>query len=243
MSTAPTLPVPFVDGFFDRPALRALGRSRASAFAAAAPYPHAVFDDFLPADAFAALAAAFPAPSHPGWKRRDYDEQRARLGRLERDGFAGVDPALRHLLAELNGMAFLDFLEALTGTSGLVPDPHFTGGGLASTLPGGHLAMHVDFTRDRRRGLARVLTALYYVHPTWSPTWDGVLHLEREGHGAAAIEPRPNRLVVLANREDGYHGHPAPYAAPEGHARNVALTYYYRVEGSDADARSAIFRL
>src|SRR6476469_7552345 len=98
--------------FFDRKALRALGLATRDAYRAARPYPHAVFDGFLGKPIAAVLAAAFPSADHPGWMRRDHAEQSARLGQLQRTGFDGVDARLRHLLAELTGMAFLDFLEA-----------------------------------------------------------------------------------------------------------------------------------
>jgi hypothetical protein len=145
-------------GFFlDRPALRALGTASRERYATARPYPHAVFDGFL-GDALAeALAARFPRPDHPGWKRRDYAEQ-SRLSQLQRTGFDGVAPSIRHLLAELQGMAFLDFLGALTGIEGLIGDPHYGGGGPQLTLPGGHLALHADFnlsTTCPKRGTSR----------------------------------------------------------------------------------------
>jgi hypothetical protein len=160
---APPAPLETAAGpgfFLDRARLRPLAASRRAEYRAAAPYPHAVFDGFL-GDALALpLAARFPGPDHPGWMRRDYREQSARLGQLQRTAFEGVDGGLRHLLAELSGMAFLDFLGELTGTDGLIADPHFRGAGLSLTLPGGHLALHADFNRDRTRHLTRKLTVL-----------------------------------------------------------------------------------
>src|SRR5262245_60568075 len=115
-------------GFFlDRKRLSALALEHRDAYRIARPYPHAVFDDFLGVDIARPLSDRFPDPEHPGWMRRDYREQSARFGQLQRAGFEGVDAGLRHLLAELSGMAFLDFLSTLTGIEGLIPDPHFRG--------------------------------------------------------------------------------------------------------------------
>ncbi len=122
--------------FFDRAKLRALALERRESYRDARPYPHAMFDDFLGDPIASALADGFPRPDHPGWMRRDYREQAARLGQLQRTGFENVDPAIRHLLAELSGMAFLDFLSTLTGIEGLIPDAHFRGAGPSLTLPG-----------------------------------------------------------------------------------------------------------
>ena len=95
--------------FFDRRVLRRLAISRRQAYAREGPHPHAVFDGFLGEPLARALEERFPGPENPGWLRRSHREQ-ARLGQLARSGFEGVDPAIRHFLAELSGMAFLDFL-------------------------------------------------------------------------------------------------------------------------------------
>jgi len=234
-------------GFFlDRPRLRALAAEQAARYREAKPYPHAVFDDFLGDAISASLAARFPPPDHAGWMRRDYREQSARLGQLQRNGFAGVDGGLRHLLAELSSMAFLDFLGDLTGVDGLIADPHFRGAGPSLTLPGGHLALHADFNRDRTRHLARKITVLYYLPPDWSPAWGGALELWDEGRARceASYLPLRDRLVVMAHGDTYWHGHPAPLACPEGRYRASVSAYYYvatpPASGED-DAHGAIW--
>lgn len=166
--------------------------------------------------------------------RRDYDEQAARLGQLQRSGFEGVHPSLRWLLAELNGMAFLDFLEALSGIKGLIPDPHFRGAGLHLTLRGGHLALHVDFNRDRTRELTRRLTVLYYLNPDWTPEWGGELELwdPTLTRCVSRIAPSLDRLVVMAHGEDAWHGHPSPLNCPPESGRRVVAAYFYTAEHS-----------
>lgn len=232
-------------GFFDRKELRALALAHREAYAAAKPFPHVVLDDFLPAEVAANLARVFPPPSHPGWKRRDYREQSARLGQLQRENFAGVDPSLRLRLHDFCGMAFLDFLETLTARRGLIADPHFRGAGLHCTLPGGHLAMHVDFNRDRTRNLSRYVTAILYLPRVWKSEWGGALELRREAdeRSTVAIDPLPNRLVVFAHGEHHVHGHPAPLACPEGAYRASIASYYYVAEPmfDDGSAHSARF--
>ncbi|MCA9675113.1 MAG: 2OG-Fe(II) oxygenase, partial [Myxococcales bacterium] len=194
----------------------------------------------------AALARAFPPPSHPRWKRRDHVEQRARLGQLQRAGFEDVAIELRWLLAELTGLAFLDFLGAVTGRRDLIADPHFTGAGPLATLPGGHLALHADFNRDSARHLDRVVTALYYLPTTWDDAWGGALELwdRARTRREVAIAPRRDRLVVMAHGDDHWHGHPTPLACPAGHVRQVVAAYYYAaraVPGDDDGAHGAIW--
>lgn len=226
-------------GFFFEPAHFAGQLARHGAgFQGAAPFPHAVLDDFLPRDVADALASVFPAPTHPHWKRVDHDEQAARLGHLQRSGFEGVHPLVRHVLAELNGAECLRFLKRLTGLRGLVPDPAFRAAGLHLTLPGGHLDLHADFNRDRFRDLSRVLTVLVYLNPGWDDAWGGQLELWPADLSACAvaISPQHNRCVVMQNDDAGYHGHPAPLRCPPGRARQSLAAYYYM---SDAARRAS----
>ena len=231
--------------FFDRKHLRALALERRDAYLAAKPYPHATFDGFLGGELAGALAAAFPDPEHAGWMRRDYREQAARLGQLQRTGFEGVAPVVRHLLGELNAMAFLDFLSSLTGIEGLIPDAHFRGAGLSLTLPGGHLALHADFNRDRTRHLERKVTVLYYLAKTWQPEWGGALELWDEARTRCETSYLPllDRLVVMAHGDAYWHGHPSPLACPEGRFRASIAAYYYVARPSleEDDAHGAVW--
>lgn len=226
--------------FFDRKRLRALGHERSAEYRGARPFPHAVFDGFLGEPLSRALASALPTPDHRGFLRRDYAEQSARLGQLQRTGFDGVDGLLRHLLAELSGMAFLDFLAALTNLEGLIPDPHFRGAGISLTLPRGHLALHADFNRDRTRHLDRKVTALYYLGVDWDPAWGGALELwdEARTRCEASYLPILDRLVVMAHGDAYWHGHPAPLACPEGRFRAAVAAYYYVASASEDDAHA-----
>ena len=223
--------------FFDRKALRERGIACRDNYRAARPYPHVVVDGLLGEAIARPLAASFPPSDHPGWMRREHREQSARLGQLQRTGFEGVDPRLRHLLAELTGMAFLDFLGALTGIDGLIADPHFRGAGPSTTLPGGHLSLHADFNRDRTRHLARRVTALYYLCEDWVPAWGGALELWDEGRTRceASHLPALDRLVVMAHGDTFWHGHPSPLACPPDRARKVVASYYYTAEPSPED--------
>ena len=232
--------------FFDRKRLRTLARDRRDAYRDARPYPNAVFDKFLGDNLAARLAERFPPPNHPGWIRRDYPQQGARLGQLQRAGFEGVDGALRHLLAELCGMAFLDFLAELTGISGLIPDPHFRGAGLSLTLPGGHLALHADFNRDRMRHLERKVTVLYYFGKNWQPSWGGALELwdAARTRCEASYLPVLDRLIVMAHGDTHWHGHPTPLACPDGRFRASLAAYFYvaiPAPAEEADAHGAIW--
>ncbi|MEW5742627.1 MAG: 2OG-Fe(II) oxygenase [Myxococcota bacterium] len=230
--------------FLDGPALADRGRASRASYAAASPHPHAVVDGLFGDDVARALAQSFPGPGAARWKLLDYPQQR-RLGHLQRHGFADVPAVLRHALHELNGQAFLDFLEALTGVEGLIGDPHFKGAGLHLTPPGGFLEVHADFDRDGRRALKRVLTAVYFLTPDWDEAWGG--HLELWSHDASRCEvriaPRLDRLVVMAQGDTHWHGHPTPLACPEGRFRASLAAYFYVVSPRpDVPAHGALWR-
>jgi hypothetical protein len=224
--------------YFDRDLLRTRGKAKSVSYGTARPFPHAVFDGFLGAEQANAICDAFPGPDHEGWMRRDYAEQAKRLGQLQRRGFAGVDPIVRHVLSEFCGMAFLDFLGAVTGIEGLIADPHFRGAGPSLTLPGGHLALHADFNRDRSRHLGRAVTVVYYLGRGWQDSWDGALELWNTERTACEARYLPvlDRLVVMAHGDDHWHGHPQPLACPEGHYRASIASYYYVASPSEEEA-------
>lgn len=231
---------------FDRDAMSSLGRARQTEYAEARPYPHVIIDGLLGEARSAAVARAFPPASHAGWKRRDYAEQSARLGQLQRTGFEDVSVEARWLLAELNGLAFLELLGALTGRRDLIPDPQFTGAGLLATLPGGHLGVHVDFNRDSARHLDRVASVLYYAPFVWDEAWGGELELWDRTRTSCQVRIAPirDRLVVMAFGEDHWHGHPSPLRCPDGHLRAVFAAHYYAARsqpGDDDGAHGAIW--
>lgn len=231
---------PLAAWFLDRKPLKALGLAHHEQYRSAAPYPHAVFDGFLGEARALDLAERFPGPDHVGWLRRDYREQSARMGQLQRTGFEGVEPALRHLLAEFMGLSFLDFLGALTGIEGLIGDPHFRGAGPSLTLPGGHLALHADFNRDRTRHLERKVTVIYYLGRDWQPAWGGALELwdESRSRCEASYLPTLDRLLVMAHGDTYWHGHPQPLACPAGRFRASVAAYYYVAAASEAELDS-----
>jgi hypothetical protein len=215
----------------------ALAAANAEAYRGARPFPHVVLDDFLPEATCRALLAEFPGPDAIAWRRfeRHHSVKLATRGDLD------FPPVAAEVLQAFNGAAFLRFLETLTGVEGLVPDPHFVGGGLHQILPGGHLKVHADFNTHPTTGLARRLNALLYLNDGWRDEWGGALELwERDmSRRAHAIAPRFNRLVVFSTSDTSFHGHPEPLACPPGHSRKSLALYYYTLgrpaeEGAEA---------
>lgn len=211
--------------YFDRQQLLDLAVARRGDYRAARPFPHIVLDDFLPEEMLDAVLEEFPAPGGEGWIRFQSENER----KLASVGDEGMGDHTRHLLAQFNSAAFIDFLQDLTGIAGLVPDPYFAGGGMHQIVRGGHLNVHVDFNRHPVTGLDRRLNVLLYLNRGWRAEWGGALELWSGdmAHREQQITPMFNRLVVFSTTEESYHGHPHPLACPRDRTRRSLALYYY----------------
>ena len=203
---------------------RALGRSLADTYQTAEPFPHIVIDDFLPQDVLHKVLDDFPSSANKEYF--DRGQERLKYQYQPQDISSGL---IRNLFAELNGQAFLGFLEELTGIKGLIPDPYFEGGGLHETKRGGHLGVHADFNVHERLVLERRLNLLVYLNEDWADDYGGQLELWNKDMSDCAIRVKPvfGRAVIFNTALDSFHGHPDPLACPADRSRRSIATYYY----------------
>ena len=221
------LPIDCSNGLFlDNKQARRLGEAKSAEYCFATPFPHAVFDDFLP-EAVARLALDnFPADA---------------LGsdRVFDMGYAGLhkrqilpeecSAPVRRLFHFFNSQPMLEFLEGLTTIRGLIPDPYFIGGGFHETGRGGKLGIHADFRINEQLHLHRRLNVIVYLNEEWKPEWGGALELWDRDMKSKVREVMPvfNRCVVFNTDADSFHGHPDPLCTPEGVLRRSIALYYY----------------
>jgi hypothetical protein len=226
----------------DREHLMPIAQAHRDAYATARPFPHAVLDDLFPESALLDVLAEFPSPDSPTWRAF----QNARERKLATSDHAHFGAATYALLSELNSAAFLDFLEALTGITGLVPDPHFVGGGLHQIERGGLLKVHADFNRHEQTGLHRRLNVLLYLNRDWKDEYGGSLELWDAAMSKceARILPVFNRCVVFTITDAAFHGHPDPLTCPERWSRKSLASYYYSRPAATnaAPEHSTLFR-
>lgn len=233
--------------FFQRSYFEPLAASHKEKYKKAFPFPHAVIEDFLPLEIAEPTHNSFPGRNLESFEQPDNEFQVNKLGRTQENDFAGVPPFVRHLLNDLNAKVFIDFLEALTGIQGLIPDPHYFGGALHQILPGGSLAIHADFNRHRRLKLDRRLNVLIYFNKNWKPEYGGDLELwdTEMTFCAERIAPLFNRCVVFNTTSNSFHGHPIPLTCPEDRTRNSIAMYYYtngRPEAETSEAHSTLWQ-
>jgi hypothetical protein len=211
--------------FFDEARLTALAAAQAAAYQSATPFPHVVIDDFLPDDVIARIIEEFPGPKDVDWQRFDADTE----VKLATDDIQVVPPYTRHVLDQFNSETMVDFLEQLTGISGLIPDPHFWGGGLHQIERGGHLKVHSDFNWHEELLLDRRLNLIVYLNEDWDPAWGGGLELWDRDMTACQerVVPVANRCVIFNTTDFSLHGHPDPLDCPPERTRRSMALYYY----------------
>jgi hypothetical protein len=222
-----TLPIEFDDGLrMDAAEARSLGEFFSEDYANAEPFPHIVVDDFLPEALVAKVLANFPS----GERESDSVFNIGYGGQHKRQILPeDCNRFSREVFQFFNSRPVLQFLEGLTGISGLLPDPYFMGGGFHEITRGGLLGVHADFRINEQLHVQRRLNLLIYLNPEWDDSWRGQLELWSRDMKACVrrVSPVLNRCVVFSTEADTWHGHPDPLQVPEGVTRKSMALYYY----------------
>lgn len=209
---------------FDERECREFGAALNQQFTNASPFPSIVIDELLDERLLKDVAHSFPSSQGKYFFNRDQERLKYQYQPSESES-----PLVRNLLAELNGRAFIGFLEEMTGIKGLISDPYFSGGGLHEIKRGGHLGVHADFNVHPDMKVQRRLNLLIYLNEDWSEEYGGKLELWDRKMNACEVKIAPvlGRAVVFATDLDSFHGHPDPITCPEDRSRRSIATYYY----------------
>jgi Rps23 Pro-64 3,4-dihydroxylase Tpa1-like proline 4-hydroxylase len=145
------------------------------------------------------------------------------------DAVEKLPAPIRDVLYFLNTRPMLKFLETLTGIQGVLPDPHYAGGGLHQIRPGGLLEVHADFSYHKGLRLDRRINVLIYLNKDWKEEYGGQFELwDREVKQAEKkILPIFNRCAIFSTTSVSFHGHPEPLTCPPDRNRKSIATYYY----------------
>ena len=230
---------------FPKDKLLELANKNSAKYQNAKPCPHIYFDDFLPEGVAQKVFEEFPNPDDKIWTRNYSDEHQYKMACEDPTKFP---PSIRETLEQLNSSEFIDFLEKLTGIEGLIPDPHYRGGGLHQIIPGGFLKVHVDFNWHKRLKLERRLNLLLYLNKNWKDEYGGHFELWNKEMTQAEVKilPKFNRIALFSTSEDSFHGHPDPITCPDGMTRKSLALYYYTSPAQEKDAmampHSTIFK-
>lgn len=200
---------------------------------AAEPFKHIVLDSAADEEKLSQVLARFPDKNDKSW----WKYENAFEKKLAFDKVKEMSAPIKELLIEFNSPQFLEFLEAMTGIKGLIPDPYYRGGGCHQITRGGKLAVHADFNFNPKLKVYRRVNVLLYLNKGWDPEWKGQLELWREDmkECVKSIDPIFNRMVIFNSTETSWHGHPSPLECPENISRkSVAVYYYTAVPAEDA---------
>ena len=223
--------------YFDANRLREISAQKRDEFLSGKPFPHVVIDDFVDPEVLGHVADEFPGAEDPVWQlwgpgpaKHSNDRRIEKLGLSTEDGFS---PLTRHLMHVLNSRPVIEFVESLTNTAGIFPDPSFNACGLHSTGPGGRLMIHVDHNRWPVRGqLHQRFNLILFLNRDWKEEYGG--HLELWNRDATRCEkkilPVFNRMVIFDTGRYSFHGHPEPITCPQGMRRNSLAVYYYVID-------------
>jgi hypothetical protein len=233
VSAAATIPLPLTSfrpsSFINRPKLLRIAETEADRYRKAKPFPHTLIDNVFPEDLLDAVIADLPAGDQ-GWTRYNNANERKSV-------FSDVNafgPAAETMAHALNSLAFINFLELLTGVDGIIADPYLHAAGYMKVEPGGFLDLHYDFTMHKHLPLERRINVLVYLNRDWRHEWGGQLELHSNdkltdpNHQEVSIEPAFNRMVVF-NTPNALHGHRRPVACPAGRARLLFSCFYFVV--------------
>jgi Rps23 Pro-64 3,4-dihydroxylase Tpa1-like proline 4-hydroxylase len=217
------------NSFFYSPSeARKAGEQYAEQYKDGNPFPHIQFDQFLPPDILDEVLAQFPREHNDGVKRFDKGYVGGK-GKVQYNPTFLASVYTKELFNFFNSEPFVEFLEAVTGISGLIPDPFFEGAGLHEIATGGRLGIHADFRIQRRLFLLRRINVLIYLNKDWQAQWGGDLELwdKQMTSNVKSIAPLFNRCVIFNTDADSFHGHPDPLQTPADVTRKSIALYYY----------------
>jgi len=200
------------------------------------PVPWIVFDDFLPEDILLAVQEEIELiPKHMWSKFTRNGSFMLECNNLK------YAPRIRDLVLNFNSGEFIHWLEAITGTTKVIPDPHLIGAGLMRCGAGHNLKLHTDFNWNEQLHLNRKLSMILYVSKEWETEWGGSLEFWdfEKTQCLHRVDPKPNRLLIWDYDERLIHGHPLPIDCPDDASRDGLRLFYF---GSNATPLNAPHR-
>jgi Rps23 Pro-64 3,4-dihydroxylase Tpa1-like proline 4-hydroxylase len=191
------------------------------------PFPHIVINNFLNENFADILEEEFVWPGPKSYRYDNVFEKKVAQDKLEL-----MPASFAAFLSFANTSPFVRLIESITGIKGLIPDPHFRGGGTHWIMDGGHLDVHADFSIHPELGLYRRVNLLIYLNKDWEGAFKGNLELWNKDMTKCqvSIAPHFNRAVIFNTDETSFHGHPEPLACGEDRFRKSIALYYYTVD-------------
>src|SRR6056300_125603 len=133
--------------------------------------------------------------------------------------FNNVDrtPVQDAVVHALHSGTFIKWLQEVTDTVDLIPDPHLVGAGYMKAFSGDSLKVHTDFNWNEQLRLHRRLSVIIYLNPKWQESWGGNLDFYDTDRKTVVsrVVPDAGNLVVWSYNNLAYHGYPEPMKLPQ----------------------------
>ncbi len=238
--TSPTLPIDPETLSLPSATAKEAAKPYAQAYQSAKPYAHGCIDGFLPPEILERVRKELG----------ELPEAEASFNRAQEKLKTSYSPErlptyTRNLFYVLNSRPFLQFLEEMTGISGLIPDPYFMGGGIHKVANGGHLDIHADFNHNAKLNLERRLNVLIYLNKDWKAEWGGEFEIwdDEMTEKVNSFVPIFNRMVCFSTGSNTWHGNPEPVNHPNGVPRmSIALYYFTATWDASRKSHSTLFK-
>ena len=138
-------------------------------------------------------------------------------------------PVQDEVVHTLHSATFIKWLQEVTDTVDLIPDPHLVGAGYSKAYNGDSLKVHTDFNWNDQLRLHRRLSVVIYLNEEWDENWGGNLDFYDTDRKKvlSRVIPGAGNMVVWSYNNLAYHGYPEPMKNPDGTCRkNIRLFYY-----------------
>jgi Rps23 Pro-64 3,4-dihydroxylase Tpa1-like proline 4-hydroxylase len=202
------------------------------------PFNFTVIDNFLMEDQIKPILADVKQLEISNADYKFYD------GKWELNKYAfnkNLGNNLTSVFEYLVGNEFIDYLEKLTGITGIIRnDLTLKGAGVHKILKDGFLKVHTDFNtyESKEYGqLDRRINLLIYLNPNWKDEYNGHLLLCDKFSQKInyKISPLLNRCVIFNTTKNSLHGHPEPLNVPDNICRESIAIYYYTKNSNNID--------
>lgn len=188
-----------------------------------------VIDDFFEEDIANQLAEDFYKYDDERWLTRNNTEVEEKLLSTHWDWYP---KSVYRAFFDLSSKQFSDYLEDLSGISGLIADYGLHAGGMHLHSNHGRMNLHQDAKVHPKLGLVRKLNIIVYLNKGWKEEWGGDLEFWTDDNGqpgqlSVSLSPKFNRAVVFQTDGSFWHGLPEKISAPEGQNRQSIAMFYY----------------
>lgn len=145
--------------------------------------------------------------------------------------FNNVDrtPVQDAVVHALHSSTFIKWLQEVTDTVDLIPDPHLIGAGYMKSFAGDSLKVHTDFNWNEELRLHRMLSVVIYLNEEWEEDWGGQLQFydTKRDKVHTKVPVGAGNCVIWNYNNFAFHGYPDPMICPEGVSRKGIRFFYY----------------